>query len=84
MRVINVEVLCPSTSRRYDYRISPDMIIGEVKKHIIEDIRTFEGLPDLFENEEDVKLFLPDNTAADEKCEIGAAGVKSGDSIMII
>lgn len=83
MNVITVEVLCPSTSRSYDYRLPVKMTAGSIKKQIIEDIRIFEGLSDLFENEENVRIYCDKCCIADSATP-ESVGVRNGDKIMII
>jgi len=83
MNIIAVEVLCPSTSRKYDYKIPIKMEACEIRKQMIEDIRIFEGVPELFADESSVRLFCADgcipDTATPEE-----AGVRNGDRIMLI
>lgn len=82
--VIVVDVICPSTSRSYDYKLPSKMKAADIKKRIIEDIRTYENIPELFKNEEKVGIFgetaklIPDDMSLEE------AGIKSGSRIMII
>lgn len=83
MSLITVEVLCPSTSRSYDYRLPVKMQAGGIKKQIIEDIRIFEGIPDLFEDEEKIHLYCENGCIADSDTP-EYAGVRNGDRIMII
>ena len=83
MNLITVEVLCPSASRSYDYRLPVKMQAGDIKMQIIDDIRSFEGLPDLFRNEAAVHIFSENGCVADSVT-LESAGVKNGDKIMII
>ena len=48
MNLITIEVICPSTSGSYDFKLPVKMSAGEIKRQIMEDIRSFEGLPELF------------------------------------
>lgn len=84
VRILNVEVMCPSTSRSYDYKIPPSMKAGDVKKRIISDIRLYEGLPDLFSEEENIGIYCENNCRLGDDISLGNAGVKSGDRLMII
>lgn len=83
MNLITVEVLCPSTSRSYDYRLPIKMQAGEIKKQMIEDIRIFEGMTDLFGSGENVQLYC-ENGCIDDSVTPEYAGVRNGDRIMII
>lgn len=83
MNLITVEILCPSTSRSYDYKLPVKMQAGDIKKQIIEDIRIFEGIADLFENEEKIHLYC-ENGCIDDSATPEYAGVRNGDKIMII
>lgn len=84
MRLINIEIICPSTSRSYDYRIPPLMMSEAVKKRIIEDIRIYEGIEDLFPNEDDIRLYLENMSVIGVDVSMEDAGVKNGDKIMLI
>lgn len=83
MNLITVEILCPSTSRSYDYKLPVKMQAGDIKKQIIEDIRIFEGIANLFENEEKIHLYCENGCIADSATP-EYAGVRNGDKIMII
>lgn len=83
MDVLLVEVICPSTSRSYDYRIPAKMKSSKVKTRIIADIRQFEGMPNIFKNEADVQLFC-ENCCIEADKTLSEAGVKSGNTLMII
>lgn len=83
MNLITVEILCPSTSRSYDYRLPVKMQAGDIKRQIIEDIRIFEGIADLFGNEDDTHLYCENGCISDSDTPENA-GVRNGDKIMII
>ena len=83
MNLITVEVVCPSTSRNYDYRLPVKMKAGDIKKQIIEDIRSFEGLPGLFADEDSVKLYCQEGCISDTVTP-EYAGVRNGDKLMIV
>ncbi len=83
MNIITVEVLCPSTSRSYDYRLPVKMQAEDIKKQIIEDIRNYEGISDLFEDEKSIQLYCENGCIADS-CTLEYMGVQNGDKIMII
>lgn len=84
VRILNVEVMCPSTSRSYDYKIPPSMKVSDIKKRIINDIRLYEGLSDLFSDEENVGIYCEDKCRLGDDITLSNAGVKSGDRLMII
>ncbi len=84
MRLINIEIICPSTSRSYDYRIPPPMNSEAVKKRIIADIRIYEGVEDLFSNEDDIRLYRENMSVIGTDVSMEAAGVRNGDKIMLI
>ena len=83
MNVITVEIICPATSRNYDYKLPVKMKAGEIKKQIIEDIRIFEGMTALFENEKDIHLYFEEGCIGDDLT-FEYAGIKNGDRIMVI
>lgn len=84
MRLINVEIVCPSTSRSYDYKIPPLMKAGTVKQRIIEDIRIYEGIDDLLPNVNKIGLYCEDMSVIGNNVNFETAGVKNGDKIMLI
>ncbi len=83
MNTITAEILCPSTARSYDYRLPLNMKAAKVIGLLKEDICTFEGIPDLFEQYEDMHIYCERGCIADEAT-IEEAGVKSGDRLMLI
>ena len=83
MNLITVELLCPSTSRTYDFKLPVKMTAGETKKQMIEDIRSFEGLPELFENTENIYLYC-DNGCISDDSTLENVGIKNGDRLMIV
>lgn len=83
MNLITVEVLCPSTSRNYDFKMPVKMSVGDIKRQMIEDIRSFEGLPELFSRETEIHLYSENGCISDDSLPENA-GVKNGDKLMII
>ncbi len=83
MNVITVEVLCPSTSRCYDYRLPVKMRAEDIKKQVIEDIRLYEGISELFEDEKNIHLYCENGCIA-ESVTLEYMGVQNGDRIMLI
>lgn len=83
MNVITVEIICPATSRNYDYKLPVKMKAGDIKKQVIEDIRIFEGITALFENENDIHLYSEEGCISDDLTP-EYAGVRNGDRIMLI
>ncbi len=83
MNIITVEVICPSTSRKYDYRMPVKMKAGYIKKQIIEDIRVYEGISTLFEDEKNINLYC-ERCMIDDNATLEEAGIKNGDRIMVI
>lgn len=83
MNVITVEVICPATSRNYDYKMPIKMNVGEIKKQVIEDIRIFEGMMSLFENENDVHFYC-DEGYINDNLTPEYMGIKNGDRLMLI
>lgn len=83
MNLITIELLCPSTSRSYDFKLPVKMLAGDIKRQMIEDIRSFEGLPELFGTEESIHLYCENGCISDRSTPENA-GVKNGDRLMII
>lgn len=83
MNIITVEVVCPATSRSYDYKLPVKMKAGDIKLQMIEDIRLFEGISTLFGNENDIHIYTQWGCIADGTTP-EYAGVRNGDKLMII
>ena len=83
MNFIPVDLSCPATSRNYDYKLPIKMKAGKIKKQIIEDIRTLEGIAAIFEKKKDVHFYSSEGCIDDEMT-LELAGVKNGDKIMLI
>ncbi|MCM1577909.1 MAG: ubiquitin family protein [Ruminococcus sp.] len=83
MNLITVEVICPSTSRKYDYRLPVRMKAGDIKKQMVEDIRIYEGISSLFEEADSVNLYC-ERCMLDDEATPEEAGVKNGDRLMIV
>ena len=84
MSILVVEIVCPSTSRSYDFKIPSDMKAENIKSHLIEDIRLFEGSPELFRDKEaEICLFsVKGQLSGNETLE--SAGVKTGDRLTLV
>lgn len=81
MSLITVEVLAPAVNDTFDFRVPSKMKIADLKKHIIEDIRAFEGIDCLYENK--AELFSSEKWF-DEKLSLEEAGIQNGNKIMLI
>ncbi|MCD7730550.1 MAG: hypothetical protein LUI05_03520 [Oscillospiraceae bacterium] len=84
MNVFTVEIICPSTSRSYDFKVSPEMRAGDMKKNIISDICLFEGLNNLWDDIDKLKLFRDDGSIISDNESMASAGIRNGSRIMII
>lgn len=83
MNLITIEVICPSTSGSYDFKLPVKMSAGEIKRQIMEDIRSFEGLPELFGSGESIYLYS-ENGCISDSITLENAGVGNGDRLAII
>lgn len=82
---INVEVICPAVSRKYDFVLRCSMTSGEAALRIAEHIKSAEHIEFLFSDEKIPQLFeqkyrLPLNP----DITLEEYGIKSGSTIMII
>ena len=84
MNLLTVEVICPSVSRSFDFRIPPKMSTADVKARLIDDIRTFEDNAELFADAKKVGLYCETTGRIPESSDLESAGVKCGDRIMLI
>lgn len=84
MNLLTVEVICPSVSGSFDFRIPSKMSAAEVKARIIEDIRAVEENEMLFDNADNVGLYCERTGYIPESSDLENAGVKCGDRIMLI
>lgn len=81
---ILIEVLCPSVSRRWDFRIPTRMKLSDVKEQMIADIQLYEGSDIIFSNPESVFLMNSDGEVLNGEFTAEESGIDSGDVIMII
>ena len=85
MDKILLEIVCPATSKHYDFWISKKMKIGVAKNKIISEIREYEKNESLFETENKVMLFCEnEKVLQDENRTVEQSGVQSGDCLMLI
>lgn len=80
-----LDVICPATSRHYDFWVSKKLHIGTAKERIISEIKEYEDLPPSIWEGRDLFLYwYRHGKRLDEKSTFEHAGVKSGDRIMLI
>ena len=85
MDKILVEVICPATSRHYDFWISKRMQISQVIEKLIAEIQSFEKTEILFYSKEKVCLYSKKRQKAFSKnISVIQAGINSGDILMLI
>lgn len=83
MNTIMIEVVCPSSSRTYDYKLPLRMKNENIKSRLIEDIRTFENLPELFSDESGISLYFNGVKLSGESTP-EKSGLENGSVIVII
>ena len=81
---ILIEIICPAVSRKWDFRIPQNVILADIKSQIISDIRIYEGMELLFSNIDDTILIRDDGVILNCRFTASEAGVKSGDTLLII
>ena len=85
MDKILLEIVCPATSKHYDFWISKQMKISVAKSKIISEIREYEKNEGLFGDESKVMLFCEnEKVLQDENRTVEQSGVQSGDCLMLI
>lgn len=82
---ILAEVICPLTSRTYDFIISSSMLIGDLAEKICIEISAREGKSISLGDHENKDIFSSEHTLPlDRKKTLADYGISSGCSLMII
>lgn len=81
---ILIEIICPAVSRRWDFRIPSNIKIADIKLQIISDIQIYEGMEMIFSNIEETIIIRKDGTILNSNFTALEAGIKSGDTLLII
>lgn len=79
-----VEINCPSTGRHYDFWLSKNLTVDTAIEKLSFEIQHFENNPALFSNTRDLILFKAPKSILDRKTTLLNAGVKSGDTLILI
>lgn len=79
-----LEVVCPATGKHYDFWISKKLRISEVIVKLAKEISAKEGNPDLFVDLDSIILLSTKFGALDLKFTLGASGLCSGDTVLLI
>lgn len=82
---ILAEVICPLTSRTYDFVISRSILIGDLAEKICSEITEKEGNSISLGDSENTDIFSSEHTLPlDRKKTLADYGISSGCSLMII
>ncbi len=82
---ILVEVLCPATSRSYDFIIYKRMTVCQAIDKIAGQIKEFEGNDIIFDDTSSLDLFSSEySLPLDKELIIENCNIKSGSSLMIV
>lgn len=82
---ILAEVLCPATSKKYEFWISKKMLNKDVKLRVTEEISNYEMNEYLFCNIENIYLLDANtNELLNDEWSIEDSGLKSGDLLVLI
>lgn len=84
MNSILIEVICPSLSRRLDFRVDPDVKAGDAKALIMSEICGYENAPEVFGCFGRIDLYNKNGQILDPEYTLREAGVRGGDSLMLI
>lgn len=80
-----IEVICPATSKTYDFWVSKKLDVKTGRKKIMQEIVAFEASNIIFSNKDTVFAFSEDiDGVIDDNVTFEQAGLKSGDKIMLI
>lgn len=85
MDKILIEVVCPATSKHYDFWISRKLSIGKAKEKLMQEIQSFEKSENIFCDGENTFLYLCENgriLALQQTLE--QAGITSGSCLMLV
>lgn len=84
MNKILVEILCPLTGRRYDFWLSKKLTVENAIEKLSFEIKNYENNASLFADNRDLVLFHESKFILDRKTTLYLAGVKSGDTLVLV
>jgi hypothetical protein len=85
MEEVIVEVTCPATAKKYEFRIPKEMRVGTAVKRIAEDIMGFEANNDLFDFGNGIILYDYDSRSiVNDGYTVVETGIRSGANLMIL
>ena len=84
MDKVLVEVICPATSRKYEFWISRRMTVKQAAIRIARDIMLFESNEELFDEEGIFLYFYENRTLLNQEFTIGQSGLRSGCTLYLI
>lgn len=84
MNKILIEVYCPSISKSFDFWLPKKIVIQKAILLILEEIKSYEKNNILFSNPKDILLFSKDIGYLNKSLTFENAGVKSGDTLIIL
>ncbi|MBR5091079.1 MAG: hypothetical protein IK093_16765 [Ruminiclostridium sp.] len=82
LNVFTVEVVCPATSRSYDFVLPARLEVGELRHSIIEDICTYEDISGLIDA--DTTLLFCNGDQLFDGADLVSQGVHNGDKIYLV
>ena len=82
LKIITVEIICPATSRSYDFRVSSKIEVSEAKKQIIHDICVYEDMEDMML--ESSTLLFSENEQLYENMDLASQGIHNGDRLYLV
>lgn len=84
MNKLLLEVVCPATGKHYDFWIAKKLRISEVIVKLCYEISHKENNPTLFGDTDTIILLSTKTGALDLRFTLSAAGVCSGDTVILV
>jgi len=84
MNKILVEIFSPATGRHYDFWLSKKLTVNSVIEKLAFEIQHCENNSSLFMNTRDLVLFKAPNSILNRKTTLLDAGIKSGDTLVLV
>lgn len=84
MDKVLIEVVCPATSRRYEFWLARKMTVGQAALRMARDIMLYESNDGLFDEENLFLYFYENRVLLDQKHTIGQAGLRSGCRLYLV
>lgn len=81
---LTVEVKCPATSRRYDFKIPEKIMVKDLIEMIADEIRIYESNDELFKNTDKLFIFDEDCIPLNPLETAVQSGIINGSILMLV